>query len=329
MSEITHLLCEYCQSNMNNCDNIVKPLLSTEKEIENVAEIVPEQLAIVDGENNEIVDVINDVSENDSTCVYESNSGTYLAYTIEKICDSENVANYAGENVGEDSDESASESSGEQIDHIAEASFKEKCQRGFERLVSKNKEKKNVPAQLSTSSPDLSPASLRIDYITRRRSSATIRFGATEKRPSMEELTDKSKIIRAGSFSRHFYDAFLVSIDGSHRGLSKLSTLDLVQTGYHGLTVYSSPDQFYIIYSKTKLNAMRKIMVSDYTTFTFNDVIEQCAEWFPFYVKIIGAKSGESDFKRTFLLLMDAVGETIGLRHEQTLNRNNSISNSS
>ena len=67
---------------------------------------------------------------------------------------------------------------------------------------------------------------------------------------------------------------------------------------------------------KLKMNIFKNIELSPNTNYEFHDLCRLKSEWFPFYIKIIGARYMECDFKKIFLRLIDSFANIIGLKLE-------------
>lgn len=250
-----------------------------------------------------------------------------------------------------DSDESQSDDLSEShsdfsSDVLAEASFKKKCRDKFKDAFSSREHisthAKSSPL-ITKSSPELSPVLPRaVSYAFSTRSPRNITIPVRDSRECLSREGSRGIIIKTNSFMRDYYDSFLITSDGVCRGLSKLSTLEIVQAGFCGVRINDSDlfceqnksrsscpqsngnsfcrqnelpkETFYIVYSKMKMNAILIPSIVGEIEYSLEEILDSKSEWFPFYVKAVDMKYTEQDFKHVFLLLINTLKDNIGLK---------------
>jgi hypothetical protein len=250
-------------------------------------------------------------------------------------------------------------------DILAEASFTKKCKDKIKDAFSSHE---RIPARsvssplITKSSPELSPVLPRaVSYALSPRSSRRVIQPSVNRQDSRECLSREGyndtvftkqasageshgRLIKTNSFMRDYYDSFLITADGVCKGLSKLSTLEIVQSGFYGVKINDSesispqdnresltgqsdscvlyntrlkqtpPEVFYILYSKMKMNAILIPSLAHEIEYSLEEILSNKSEWFPFYVKTIDMKYTEQDFKHVFLLLINTLKDNIGLK---------------
>jgi hypothetical protein len=245
-------------------------------------------------------------------------------------------------------------------DVLAEASFKKKCRDKFKDAFSSRERistrTKSSPL-ITKSSPELSPVLPRaVSYAFSSRSPRNI-TPSVNRRDSRECLSSEGSrgiLIKTNSFMRDYYDSFLITSDGVCKGLSKLSTLEIVQAGFCGVRIndgdsfcpqdnsqsvnelvcgqnntlnkphknQTSQETFYIVYSRMKMNAILIPSIVYEIEYSLEEILDNKSEWFPFYVKAVDMKYTEQDFKHVFLLLINTLKDNIGLKKRSNNKQN-------